>query len=217
MLMYVERSSMNTIAVAPNVEVQGSRHRSGTGSDAATEFSRSRHRCRLWSSVQTLPREQRAVVVLRYYEELSEAETADLLGVSVGAVESQASRALAALRERAPPSLNPNAQPRGGTMNTSEERDLIRTLHDQADRLRAAQVGADGVTGRGEDDRTPSTAVASAGVLAAAAILVPAASLLGGLWPKGSEMARATQTARYVSHPQTPTPPRLADGEIRRS
>ena len=60
---------------------------------------------RLWSFVQTLPRRQRAVVVLRYYEQLSEAETADVLGVSVGTVKSQTSRALAALRERAPQSL----------------------------------------------------------------------------------------------------------------
>lgn len=64
-------------------------------------------RSALWSFVQTLPRKQRAVVVLRYYEELSEAETADVLGISVGTVKSQASRALAGLRERAPQALNP--------------------------------------------------------------------------------------------------------------
>jgi RNA polymerase sigma-70 factor (sigma-E family) len=55
----------------------------------------------LWELVQTLPRKQRAAVVLRYYEELSEAETAEILGVSVGTVKSQTSRALAALRTRA--------------------------------------------------------------------------------------------------------------------
>jgi RNA polymerase sigma-70 factor (sigma-E family) len=55
----------------------------------------------LWALVQTLPRKQRAAVVLRYYEELSEAETADVLGVSVGTVKSQTSRALAAMRARA--------------------------------------------------------------------------------------------------------------------
>ena len=52
----------------------------------------------LWEAVQSLPRKARAVVVLRYYEELSEAETADALGISVGTVKSQASRALATLR-----------------------------------------------------------------------------------------------------------------------
>lgn len=62
---------------------------------------------RLWAFVQTLPRKQRAVVVLRYYEELSEAEVADILGISVGTVKSQASRALAGLRQRVPSALRP--------------------------------------------------------------------------------------------------------------
>jgi len=41
----------------------------------------------------------RAVVVLRCYEGLTEAETADALGCSLGSVKSQASRGLARLRE----------------------------------------------------------------------------------------------------------------------
>ena len=61
----------------------------------------------VWTVVQTLPRKARAVVVLRYYEQLSEAETADVLGISVGTVKSQTSRALAALRERTPVDLSP--------------------------------------------------------------------------------------------------------------
>ena len=56
----------------------------------------------LWRLVQTLPRRQRAVVVLRYYEELGDSETAEILGITVGTVKSQASRALATLRVAAP-------------------------------------------------------------------------------------------------------------------
>jgi RNA polymerase sigma-70 factor (sigma-E family) len=50
---------------------------------------------------------QRAVIVLRYFDDLTEVQTADALGISVGTVKSQTSRALAALRERTPAHLNP--------------------------------------------------------------------------------------------------------------
>jgi RNA polymerase sigma-70 factor (sigma-E family) len=46
----------------------------------------------------TLPEQQRRVVVLRYYSDLSEQATADALGISVGSVKSAASRGLATLR-----------------------------------------------------------------------------------------------------------------------
>ena len=46
-----------------------------------------------------LPPRQRAVVVLRYFEQLSEAETAEALGCSVGTVKSATARGLARLRE----------------------------------------------------------------------------------------------------------------------
>lgn len=59
-------------------------------------------RDRVWSAIRRLPRRQRAVLVLRYYEDLSEAEIARLLGVSPGAVKSYASRGLATLRELIP-------------------------------------------------------------------------------------------------------------------
>jgi len=53
----------------------------------------------VWSAIKALPLRQRACVVLRYYEGLSERETADVLRCSVGTVKSQTSRALSRLRE----------------------------------------------------------------------------------------------------------------------
>ena len=52
----------------------------------------------LWRAMERLPRRQRAVVVLRYFEDLTEVQTAGLLGCSVGTVKSQCSKALAKLR-----------------------------------------------------------------------------------------------------------------------
>jgi RNA polymerase sigma-70 factor (sigma-E family) len=54
----------------------------------------------LWEAVQALPPRQRAVLVLRYREDLTEAEVARLLGVPVGTVKSASHRALARLRQR---------------------------------------------------------------------------------------------------------------------
>lgn len=53
----------------------------------------------LVQAVATLPPRQRAVLVLRYWEQMSEAEAAETLGCSIGTVKSTASRGLSRLRE----------------------------------------------------------------------------------------------------------------------
>lgn len=54
-----------------------------------------------------LPEQQRKIVVLRYYADLSELSVAETLGISVGAVKSAASRGLAALRSYAEEAATP--------------------------------------------------------------------------------------------------------------
>lgn len=57
-------------------------------------------RSRLWPLLLELPPKQRAVLVLRFYEDLPDDQIADVLGCRVGTVRSQSSRALAKLRGR---------------------------------------------------------------------------------------------------------------------
>jgi len=59
------------------------------------------HRQALRSALAALPPRQRAVVMLRYHQDLSERQVAELLGISIGTVKSQAARALATLRSGA--------------------------------------------------------------------------------------------------------------------
>jgi len=74
---------------------------------AADQVGQSADRDLLLRALAALPPRQRAVLVLRYFEDLSEAQTAAVMGCSTGTVKSQASRALARLREVAGSSDDP--------------------------------------------------------------------------------------------------------------
>ena len=55
---------------------------------------------RILRALRSLPQRQREVLVLRYYIDLSEAQIAEAMGISTGAVKSHASRGMGALRQR---------------------------------------------------------------------------------------------------------------------
>jgi RNA polymerase sigma-70 factor (sigma-E family) len=54
----------------------------------------------MWAELQKLPPRQRAAIVLRYYEDLTEAQTAEVMDCAVGTVKSQVSQGLRRLREQ---------------------------------------------------------------------------------------------------------------------
>ena len=54
----------------------------------------------VWAELRALPPRQRAALVLRFYEDLTEAQTAEAMGCSIGTVKSQVSEALTKLRNR---------------------------------------------------------------------------------------------------------------------
>ncbi|SIM48841.1 SigE family RNA polymerase sigma factor [Micromonospora cremea] len=66
----------------------------------ADEMDARLERDTMWQHLRALPVKQRAVLVLRYYEGMAEAEIAEVLDISRGTVKSHASRGLAALRRQ---------------------------------------------------------------------------------------------------------------------
>ncbi len=81
------RSTPRTCSLSPG------RGRSESATESVTALRRD-----LMRALAQLPRSQRAVVVLRYFEDLSVVQTAETLGCSVGTVKGQCARALAAMR-----------------------------------------------------------------------------------------------------------------------
>jgi len=67
-------------------------------------------RAELLDALARLTPRQRSVLVLRYFNDLTEAETAEVLGFSPGTVKSNASRGLARLREVLTPIPNPTRE-----------------------------------------------------------------------------------------------------------
>lgn len=87
--------------------------------EVATATEDSTERLLVVRALAAVPPRQRAVLVLRYWNDMSVGEVADALGCSVGTVKSQAARGLATLRQRLGPHL-------GELSHTGDERGGIR-------------------------------------------------------------------------------------------
>jgi RNA polymerase sigma-70 factor (sigma-E family) len=74
------------------------RHRPPDRAESDPALEQGRHRDEALRLLAGLTDKERAVVVLRYFEDLSESQTAATLGIAVGTVKSTANRALARLR-----------------------------------------------------------------------------------------------------------------------
>jgi RNA polymerase sigma-70 factor (sigma-E family) len=106
---YVRRVMINTYSTWWRRRWNGEQA-TGELPDSGTDPSPVEQRHDVWQALMNLPRRQRAVIVLRFYEDLTEAQTAEILGCAVGTVKSQTSKALARLR--LDPSLIDDRRPR---------------------------------------------------------------------------------------------------------
>jgi RNA polymerase sigma-70 factor (sigma-E family) len=100
-LGYLRRSVVNAARSAHRRHLVAAKHIPTTLEDAASAEAHAMHaqtRTAVMDALHRLPTRQREVLVLRYYSDLSEAQIADALDISRGAVKSHAHRGMTALR-----------------------------------------------------------------------------------------------------------------------
>jgi RNA polymerase sigma-70 factor (sigma-E family) len=85
------------------------------GGEAASGADHGEDAMVVWAALRRLPPRQRTVVVLRYFEDLSEPQVARLLRLPLGTVKSLGRRGLARLRSLLAPSFHPTGGGKGGT------------------------------------------------------------------------------------------------------
>jgi RNA polymerase sigma-70 factor (sigma-E family) len=98
---YLTRALVNEVSSSGRRLVRAERFRRVNRASAAEARGHDQSvadRSALVAALARLPHGQRAAVVLRFYDDLTEAATAEVLGLRVGTVKSQTSRALARLR-----------------------------------------------------------------------------------------------------------------------
>jgi RNA polymerase sigma-70 factor (sigma-E family) len=100
-LAYLRQSVVNRSRSALRHRAVAARHAPSPAPDAASAEHAALvalEHAEVMAALRRLPQRQREVLVLRYYADLSEADIADAIGISRGAVKSHASRGMAALR-----------------------------------------------------------------------------------------------------------------------
>jgi RNA polymerase sigma-70 factor (sigma-E family) len=166
----------------------------------------SEDRLSIWPHVASLPPKQRAVVVLRYYEDLSEQQIAVALGCSPGTVKSNASLALKSLKTRM------SAAGRRAAMNIEQMlTDELRTVATglavpAAPVQRLRQEGHDRVV------RRRKVAGVAAGLVAAAVAVMVAS--LSGTFEKRAEQDPAVPSLRNLPSGPAPSIPYVWNGDL---
>jgi RNA polymerase sigma-70 factor (sigma-E family) len=102
---YLRRTVVNLVFSHSRsaMRVRRSRQRAGQAERGSSGIEETEDRVDVTAALATLPIRRRACVVLRYYVDLTEAETAEALGISIGTVKSQTHKALAQLRQQLAP------------------------------------------------------------------------------------------------------------------
>jgi RNA polymerase sigma-70 factor (sigma-E family) len=172
------------------------RRATGTGREAHHD---------LWAALGRLTRRQRAVVVLRFYDDLDEADTAEVLSCSVGTVRSQTGEALARLRV-APRRAGHRRTHTGDDLGVGDLRDVLRR---EAEALGGteplgAQARLGAVAGRVRSGATRRHAAAWAALVAAAVAAVAGFVVAPTLLPDPAPRPFVPQ------EPMVQAPPRLA-------
>ena len=99
---YIRRAVVNTVNSRFRrlaLERRELTRRSGDARGARADDEQVSERDALFTALAQLPQRQRTAIVLRYWEDLSEADTAEVMGVATGTVKSSVSRGIASLRE----------------------------------------------------------------------------------------------------------------------